>query len=87
MVPEVYGAYFCGSGACHVRYLGVLDVVVSKTTLSRAPIVNPSICKMGCDVSLLGSQALSRTGALYCRVMWWGKGASAIRSLVTVETF
>ena len=62
-----------------MRYLEVLDVVVSETTLSRAPIMNPSISKMGCEVPLPSGQALTRTGASYCRAMQWGKDAAAIR--------
>ena len=61
--------------------------MVSEITLSRAPIVNPSICKTVCEVSLPAGQALPRIGAPYCWVMWCGKGALPIRGLETVETF
>ena len=61
--------------------------MVSEITLSRAPIVNPSICKMGCEVSLPGGQALPRIRAPYCWVMRHGEGALPIRGLETVETF
>ena len=66
------------------------DTMVSEITLSRAPIVNPSICKtVRCpfQVSLPGGQALPRIRAPYCWVMRQGKGALPIRGLETVETF